>query len=184
MTPLGTVVAGRPDAGHPSGLLDVRVRILKLLTALRIAANPDLRFGEASMDGDLVAEQGTFCDVREPVASNIAVPGPDPDPEVGQRLSRLAGAISARDDPGKAKANVAHHDDPSGELYRSFLDADLAPRRLRSRPIDAAARRAFASGAAPAMAGATVAILRRAVSAVAGGRKAAINLPLTMLMPH
>ena len=49
-TPLGTVSAGQFDPSYPGGLLDIRVRIRKARTVLKIAANPDLYFGESYMD--------------------------------------------------------------------------------------------------------------------------------------
>ena len=111
VTPIGTLAAGTPDPGHPSGLLDVGVRIRKTRTMLRIATNPDLYFGEAYMDGDLVVERGSFFDFMELLGSNIAVLGEDPNPKLGRWASRIVGALSARNDPGKARANVAHHYD-------------------------------------------------------------------------
>ncbi|MGI4800350.1 MAG: class I SAM-dependent methyltransferase [Janthinobacterium lividum] len=124
-TPFGTVTAGRPDPSQPSGLLDVRLRIRKAGTVLKIATNPDLYFGEAYVDGDLVIERGSLYDVLELLGSNIAALGQDPNPKIGQWASKLAGAISQRNDPRKARANVAHHYDLSGELYRAFLDGDM-----------------------------------------------------------
>ena len=125
VTPLGTVAIDRPEPGHPAGRLDVRVRVRKVGTVLKLATNPDLHFGEAYVDGDLVVEQGTFLDFMELIGSNIARLGRDPNPKLGQWASKLAGALSARNDPRKARTNVAHHYDLSGELYRTFLDGDL-----------------------------------------------------------
>ncbi len=125
VTPLGTLAAGRLDPDHPSGHLDVRLRITKARTVFRLATNPDLHLGEAYMNGDLVVEQGSFYDFMELLGSNIAALGQDPNPKVGQWASRFAGALAARNDPNKARANVAHHYDLSGELYRSFLDQDM-----------------------------------------------------------
>ncbi len=124
-TPFGTVSAGQPDASLPAGLLDVRLRIRKARTVLKIATNPDLYFGEAYMDGDLVIERGSLHDVMELLGSNIAAIGQDPNPKVGRWASKLVNLIAQRNDPAKARTNVAHHYDLSGALYRSFLDGDM-----------------------------------------------------------
>ncbi|RYB07136.1 SAM-dependent methyltransferase [Lichenibacterium ramalinae] len=124
-TPFGTVAAGQRDESLPAGRLDVRLRLRKAATVLKLATNPDLYFGEAYMDGDLVIEQGSLYDLMELLGSNIAALGQDPNPKVGQWASKVVGALSARNDPRKARANVAHHYDLSGELYRSFLDSDM-----------------------------------------------------------
>ena len=124
-TPFGTLEAGRTGTGHPAGHLDIGLRIRNARTVLKLATNPDLYLGEAYMDGDLVIERGSLYEFMELLGSNIAAIGQDPNPKVGQWASKLVGALSARNDPGKARANVAHHYDLSGELYRSFLDSDM-----------------------------------------------------------
>ena len=124
-TPFGTLEAGRTGTGHPASHLDIGLRIRNVRTVLKLATNPDLYLGEAYMDGDLVIERGSLYEFMELLGSNIADIGQDPNPKVGQWASKLVGALSARNDPGKARANVAHHYDLSGELYRSFLDSDM-----------------------------------------------------------
>ena len=124
-TPFGTVAAGRLDPSQRAGSLDVRLRLRKPGTVLKLATNPDLYFGEAYMDGDLVIEKGSLYDLMDLLGSNIAALGQDPNPKIGQWASKVAGALSARNDPRKARANVAHHYDLSGELYRGFLDSDM-----------------------------------------------------------
>ena len=124
-TPFGTIAAGQTGTDHPAGHLDIALRIRNARTVFKLATNPDLYLGEAYMDGDLVIERGSLYDFMELLGSNIAAMGQDPNPKVGQWASRIVGALSARNDPGKARANVAHHYDLSGELYRSFLDADI-----------------------------------------------------------
>ncbi|WP_237478637.1 SAM-dependent methyltransferase [Lichenibacterium dinghuense] len=124
-TPSGEISAGQLDAGHHSGLLDVRVRIRTPRAVLKIATNPDLYLGEAYMDGDLVVERGSLYEFMELIASNIAALGHDPSPRIARWAGRLAGVVSQRNDPATSRANVAHHYDLSDGLYRVFLDEDL-----------------------------------------------------------
>ncbi len=125
VTPFKTVAAGTPDPRHPAALLDVRVRIRTVRTALKIAANPDLYFGEAYMNGDLVVEQGSFRDLMDLLGYNVHILAANPNPLLGRLASRAVGVISARNGIKKARLNVAHHYDLSGELYRLFLDHDM-----------------------------------------------------------
>ncbi len=125
ITPFKTVAAGTPDSRHPAALLDVRVRIRTVRTALKIATNPDLYFGEAYMNGDLVLEQGSFRDLMELLGYNIHILAANPNPLLGRLASKAAGVVSARNGIKKARLNVAHHYDLSGELYRLFLDHDM-----------------------------------------------------------
>jgi len=125
VTPFKTVAAGTPDPRHPAALLDVRVQIRTVRTALKIAANPDLYFGEAYMNGDLVVEQGSFRDLMDLLGYNVHILAANPNPLLGRLASRAVGVISARNGIKKARLNVAHHYDLSGELYRLFLDHDM-----------------------------------------------------------
>ena len=125
ITPFKTVMAGKLDPRHPAAMLDVRLRIRHIGTALKIATNPDLYFGEAYMNGDLVVEKGSFRDLMELLGYNVHILAANPNPLLGRLASRAAGVISARNGLKKARLNVAHHYDLSGELYRLFLDHDL-----------------------------------------------------------
>ncbi len=124
-TPLGTVVSGQPDQRHHAALLDVRIRITSVASALKVATNPDLCFGEAYVDGDLVIEQGSLWDLMELLGYNIHVLAADPNPLLGRLATKAVSILAYRNGPAAARKNVAHHYDLSGELYRLFLDDDL-----------------------------------------------------------
>ena len=124
-TPLGTIVAGQPDHRHPAGLLDVRIRIKSAATALKVATNPDLYFGEAYVDGDLVIERGSLWDLMQLIGYNIHILAADPNPLLGRLATKAFSMLAYRNGPASARKNVAHHYDLSGELYRLFLDDDL-----------------------------------------------------------
>ena len=86
--------------------------------------NPELRLGELFMDGRLVVERGTIYDFLALVLR---------DAEVGQRTlpARFLGRLRfltrravSRNNPWRARRNVAHHYDLDHRLYELFLDAD------------------------------------------------------------
>jgi cyclopropane-fatty-acyl-phospholipid synthase len=89
-----------------------------------VLLNPELRFGEAYMDGGLVIEQGSIADVlalvlgqrgadRPPIWAHI--------PGLVRFLYRRLTQLNVR---SRARRNVAHHYDLDAQLYALFLDAD------------------------------------------------------------
>jgi len=100
----------------------VSVRLTTRAAELGIVFDPELKFGEAYMDGTLVVEQGTIADLLAIVlgqgieAPNWARP---------QWLLRYVARRTAQFNPRRrARRNVAHHYDLDGRLYSLFLDAD------------------------------------------------------------
>ena len=93
--------------------------------AAEIALHPQLKFGEAYMDGRLTVEgDATIADVLELLQDNLGLG------VGGGHIVWLAKAHNAarrawsRNSPRKARRNVAHHYDLSGKLYDLFLDSD------------------------------------------------------------
>ena len=89
----------------------------------RILADPDLRLGEAFMDGSFRVTDGSIADFLDLVESqarisatlaSLAVAG-------ARYLSRRATQFNHRK---RARRNVHHHYDLDGRLYSLFLDAD------------------------------------------------------------
>jgi len=86
--------------------------------------NPELKLGEAFMDGTFVVEQGTIYEFLD-----IVLRHDDPDHMpwwvLGARGYRYLTRRLRQFNPiGKAKDNVAHHYDLDGRMYDLFLDAD------------------------------------------------------------
>lgn len=100
----------------------VSVRFTTRTAEWGILLDPELKLGEAYMDGTFVVEQGTIADVLE-VAQGQGMEVPywaKP-----QWLLRYIGRRLAQFNPRKrARRNVAHHYDLDGRLYSLFLDAD------------------------------------------------------------
>src|SRR5918992_2920764 len=92
---------------------------------LEIVKNPRLGLGETYMDGRLVVEDGTILDLMEMIT------GQNRWEDSGSKRKLFGkkglGALKAffrRNDPRRARRNVAHHYDLSDELYDTFLDPD------------------------------------------------------------
>ena len=116
-TSRGRTFACGDGTGSPVG-----IRFTTRAAELGIVLDPELKFGEAYMDGTLVVEQGTIADVlaialgQQMWLPNWAWP---------QWLLRYIGRRLAQfNRPRRARRNVAHHYDLDGRLYSLFLDAD------------------------------------------------------------
>jgi cyclopropane-fatty-acyl-phospholipid synthase len=105
------------DGSPPYCAVRLRARHLDYTLAL----NPELSIGEAYMDGLLAIEEGTLYDVLEIAARNF---------QNFERmpwfwlLSRVMRRLKQCNPIDRARCNVAHHYDLSGQLYDLFLDTD------------------------------------------------------------
>ncbi|HEY3222866.1 MAG TPA: cyclopropane-fatty-acyl-phospholipid synthase family protein [Pseudolabrys sp.] len=116
-TSRGKTLTFGDGAGAP-----VAVRLATRAAELGILFDPELKFGEAYMDGTLVVEQGTIADVLAVVLGQETEA-----PSWGrpQWLLRYVGRRLVQFNPRKrAQRNVAHHYDLDSRLYSLFLDAD------------------------------------------------------------
>jgi cyclopropane-fatty-acyl-phospholipid synthase len=120
----GTVeTIGRPAPGFP----DVAMRLADAATARAIVTSPELGAGEGYMDGRLMLERGSIWDLVMLVTGNAPLEGDKAleAPGLARRmLERLKQLRDSRNKRARARANVAHHYDLSGDLYALFLDAD------------------------------------------------------------
>jgi cyclopropane-fatty-acyl-phospholipid synthase len=92
-------------------------------TLLWILTDPDLKLGEAYMNGNLRVTEGLLADFLDLVESqNPASPTFASLMLAGARyLGRRAAQFNPR---GRARKNIHHHYDLDGRLYSLFLDAD------------------------------------------------------------
>ncbi|HXL68589.1 MAG TPA: cyclopropane-fatty-acyl-phospholipid synthase family protein [Xanthobacteraceae bacterium] len=93
-------------------------------TFLKILLDPELRLGEAFMDGSFHVERGSIADFLALVMSQTGGTPPYPAAKVLTGLRYLFRRIAQFNPRGRAKRNVAHHYDLDGRLYSLFLDAD------------------------------------------------------------
>ncbi len=92
--------------------------------ALRaVLMDPELKLGEAYMDGTLVVERGSIADVIAVLLrqERIAAPNWALPPRLLRYLFRR---LQQFNPPARARHNVAHHYDLDGRLYSLFLDGD------------------------------------------------------------
>jgi cyclopropane-fatty-acyl-phospholipid synthase len=101
----------------------VAVRFTTAKAQRAVLLDPELKLGEAYMDGTFVVEQGSIADVVAILlrqdrirAPNWALP-----PRVVRYLFRRLQQFNPR---SRARHNVAHHYDLDGRLYKLFLDGD------------------------------------------------------------
>jgi len=87
--------------------------------------NPELKAGEAYMDGTLVVEQGSIRDLLMIFALNRDHLRSQPLQKAVRDTYKRLRKLGSRNTLKRARSNVAHHYDLSNELYRLFLDDDL-----------------------------------------------------------
>ncbi len=116
---------GKPPRTYgPGGDKHLTVRFTDHKVGFDIAKNPRLSVGETYMDGRLVIEEGTILDLLEMVV------GANRWEEQGEGRKALTRGkkqllrLLKRNNPVRARRNVAHHYDLKDELYELFLDED------------------------------------------------------------
>jgi cyclopropane-fatty-acyl-phospholipid synthase len=99
----------------------VAVRFTSAGAQWRVLLNPDLRLGEAYMDGTFVVDRGSIAEFVDLVGGRPALPWWAL-PVAG--LHYLWRRISQFNWRSRSERNVAHHYDLDGRLYSLFLDSD------------------------------------------------------------
>jgi len=100
------------------------VRLHSRALPLKLFLDPDLRVGEAYMDGTLMIEDGTLADFAALLASNTRFRPAHPVFAMRERLARLLRRWRQYNSAGRARRNAAHHYDLPDGLYDLFLDRD------------------------------------------------------------
>lgn len=102
----------------------VAVRLASHATELALLLDPDLKLGEAYVEGTLVIEQGSIADLlgllvaQAPRAKTVPWAWPQ---WVGRYVLRR---LAQRNPQGRARRNVSRHYDLDSRFYALFLDAD------------------------------------------------------------
>jgi cyclopropane-fatty-acyl-phospholipid synthase len=115
-TARGTTLSFGDGSGPP-----VAVRFVSASAQRRVLLNPDLRLGEAYMDGTFVVDHGSIADFVDLVGDRPSLPTWALPFAAVHFLWRRISQYNWR---GKSRRNVAHHYDLDGRLYSLFLDSD------------------------------------------------------------
>ena len=117
--PSGTAHRYGKGLGEP-----VRVRLADASLPRRLVSHPQLAVGEAYTDGTLEIENDDLYGFLTLVFRNYAHQNVSWVSRPAEMLVHLRRRIDQFNPIGRAKKNVAHHYDLSGELYDLFLDDD------------------------------------------------------------
>jgi cyclopropane-fatty-acyl-phospholipid synthase len=118
-----TTAAGRRYTFGDGSGPPVALRFTSAKAQRAVLFNPELRLGEAYMDGTLVVDQGSIADALAILMrlEHIAPPAWSLPWRAIRHWVRRLQQFNPR---SRSRRNVAHHYDLDGRLYRLFLDAD------------------------------------------------------------
>jgi cyclopropane-fatty-acyl-phospholipid synthase len=102
----------------------VAIRFKSRLTEHKVFFDPELRFGEAYVKGDVVVERGTIADVLAIILAQPDKAKPPSWAQIQNFVRYLRRRWQQLNSLRRARRNVAHHYDLDDELYELFLDVD------------------------------------------------------------
>ena len=111
--------------GSPKKKAPIILKILNKKFHYKLLFRPDLYFGEAYSDGDIIIENGNLTDFLDLAFMNI---GRSEINFLSKFINKLSGSyryLTNFNFIKKSKMNVAHHYDLSDELYDLFLDPKM-----------------------------------------------------------
>jgi cyclopropane-fatty-acyl-phospholipid synthase len=103
----------------------VAIRFTTGAAERRVLLDPDLRFGEAYMDGDVVVEQGSIADFLDVAIRNLSRIPPNVWSSLLRALRSFARWLFQDNSLWRARRNAVHHYNIDYRIYRLFLDSDL-----------------------------------------------------------
>jgi len=109
--------------GNPQKKNPITLKILNKKLHYKLLLRPDLYFGEAYSDGDIIIENGTLTDFLDLALMNIGRKEINLFSKFMNKLSGSYRYLTNFNFIKKSKMNVAHHYDLSDELYDLFLDS-------------------------------------------------------------
>jgi cyclopropane-fatty-acyl-phospholipid synthase len=112
------------EFGEPNASLDAGIALHGRATAWRLLRNPALAIGEAYVDGDLTIEEGTLLSFLRLLLTNTQDWNDSFNGRLYFRLENILRMPAVLNPVSRARQNVKHHYDLSGELFSLFLDAD------------------------------------------------------------
>lgn len=91
----------------------------------KLLINPQLKFGEAYMDGTLTVEEGDIATLLDLLMGNVGMGHGNWFYRLADTLRRIGRPFAQFNPISRARRNAAHHYDLSPELFQAFLDPDL-----------------------------------------------------------
>ena len=119
-----TTARGRTFTVGDGGGRPLAVRFTSRAAELAILLDPELRLGEAYMDGGFVVEQGSIAEVLALLIGQQVDGSPPRWARPQWALRYLYRRLQQFNRRSRSRRNVAHHYDLDGRLYSLFLDAD------------------------------------------------------------
>ena len=99
----------------------IAVRFASAHAQRSVLLDPDLKLGEAYMDGTFVVDRGSIAQFVDLVAKKSTLPRWCPPIMVFRFVRQRITQLNSR---RRSRRNVAHHYDLDGRLYSLFLDSD------------------------------------------------------------
>jgi cyclopropane-fatty-acyl-phospholipid synthase len=103
----------------------VAIRFTTRAAEARVLVDPELRFGEAYMDGGVVVEQGSIADFLDLTVKNLDRIQPNAWSRSLRTLRSLSRRVFQGNTLWRARRNAVHHYNIDYRIYRLFLDSDL-----------------------------------------------------------
>jgi cyclopropane-fatty-acyl-phospholipid synthase len=100
------------------------IRLTSTSSQLRVLLDPDLKFGEAYMEGTLIVDEGSVADVLALALSQDRSSRPTYWAKPQWLVRYLWRRLEQFNCRQRSRTNVAHHYDLDGRLYSMFLDSD------------------------------------------------------------
>ena len=119
-----TTVGGRSLTFGDGTGTPVALRFTSKAAEAGILFDPELKFGEAYMEGHVVVDRGSIADVLAVLLDQTPDGKPAPWAKPQFVLRYLKRRWAQFNPPTRAIKNVSHHYDLDGGLYALFLDSD------------------------------------------------------------
>jgi cyclopropane-fatty-acyl-phospholipid synthase len=103
----------------------VAIRFATQAAERAVLIDPELRFGELYVDGDIVIEQGSIADFLDLAIKNLSRAQTSVWSNSLRALRSLTRAIFQHNNLWRARRNAVHHYNIDYRIYRLFLDSDL-----------------------------------------------------------
>ncbi|MGE4371440.1 MAG: class I SAM-dependent methyltransferase [Xanthobacter sp.] len=120
-----TMASGRKITAGDGSAPHVAVRFMTDAAQKSICLDPELKLGEAYMDGTLVMEEGST--ITDLLSLLMSQPGVNSASTTGRMIGLARHAwrrVDQFNPRGRSQRNVAHHYDIDGKIYDLFLDPD------------------------------------------------------------